>query len=106
KAYDAAGNSASSPCNFAAVSNMSSDTTPPNVSLTAPNSGSTASGTVTLSASASDNVGVTKVDFYCDRTVVGTRTAAPFSVAWNSAPAGNGSHGFSAKAYDAAGNWM
>jgi hypothetical protein len=46
------------------------------------------------------------VDFYCDSTVVGTKTVAPFSVSWNSALAGNGSHGFSAKAYDAGGNWM
>jgi hypothetical protein len=74
------------------------------VSLTAPVGGSTLSGTINLSASASDNVGVTKVDFYCDSTVVGTATTSPYSVSWNTTSAANGSHTLLAKAYDGAGN--
>src|SRR5450755_261617 len=39
------------------------DTTPPTVGITSPTGGNV-SGTVTISANASDNVGVTRVDFY------------------------------------------
>jgi hypothetical protein len=81
------------------------DTTPPTVSLTAPTSGSTVSGTITLSATASDNVGVSRVEFYCDSTtLVGSATAAPYSVTEDTTALANGSHSFCAKAYDAAGN--
>ena len=81
------------------------DTTPPVVSLTAPANGSTLSGSVSLNASASDNVGVTKVEFYCDGAVlVGTATVAPYSVLCDTRTMPNGSHSFYAKAYDAAGN--
>jgi hypothetical protein len=85
---------------------VAGDTTPPSVSLTAPTSGSTVSGTITLSANASDNVGVTKVEFYCDSvtTPIGTATASPFSVSCNTTTMANGAHSFYAKAYDAANN--
>src|SRR5262249_29816811 len=39
------------------------DTTPPTVSMTAPANGATVSGSVTVSANASDNVGVAGVQF-------------------------------------------
>src|SRR5690606_4902586 len=42
------------------------DATPPTVSLTAPTNNATVSGTVNVSASASDNVGVTRVSYYLD----------------------------------------
>ena len=42
------------------------DTTAPTVSLTGPAEGATVSGTVTLSANASDNVGVAGVQFKVD----------------------------------------
>src|SRR5437867_8325988 len=48
------------------VTVSNADTTPPAVSITAPASGSTVSGTVTVSASASDNVGVAGVQFLVD----------------------------------------
>ena len=47
------------------------DTTAPTVSLTAPADGATVSGTVTLSATASDNVGVAGVQFLVDGTQLG-----------------------------------
>jgi leucyl aminopeptidase len=80
------------------------DTTPPSTSLTAPAAGATLSGAVTLSASASDNVGVTRVDFLVDGAVVGSDTSAPYSLSWASTSVGNGSHTLGSKAYDAAGN--
>jgi hypothetical protein len=71
--------------------------------LTAPNSGATVSNTITLTATAS--ACATRVEFYCDNTVlVGTATAAPYNVSWNTTSAANGSHSVCAKAYDATGN--
>jgi subtilisin family serine protease len=82
-----------------------SDTTPPTVSLTSPAAGATVSGTaVTLSATASDNVAVAKVEFLVDGTVVGTDTSSPYSISWNSTTVANGSHSFTARATDTAGN--
>jgi Bacterial Ig domain/Putative binding domain, N-terminal len=81
------------------------DTTAPTVSLTTPASGSTVSNTISLAASASDKVGVTKVVFYRDgTTLVGTATAAPFSVSDNTTSVSNGLHSYCARAYDAATN--
>jgi hypothetical protein len=80
------------------------DTAPPTVALTAPASGATVSGTVTLSASASDNVGVARVDFVDGTTLVGSDASAPYTVAWNTANAANGTHTLTARAVDAAGN--
>ncbi|WNG55051.1 PHB depolymerase family esterase [Archangium gephyra] len=80
------------------------DTTPPTVNLTAPANGATVSGTVPLTASASDAVGVTRVEFYVDGSLAGSDSAAPYELAWNSASVANGTHSLSARAYDAAGN--
>lgn len=76
------------------------DTTPPTV--TASESGS--SGTITLSATASDNVGVTHVEFYVDGALKGNDTTSPYSVTVDSNTLANGSHTLVAKAYDAATN--
>ena len=81
------------------------DTTPPTVSITAPASGATVSGTTTVSASASDNVGVAGVQFLVDGSNLGSEdTASPYSVSWNTSTASNGSHSLTAVARDAAGN--
>jgi poly(hydroxyalkanoate) depolymerase family esterase len=81
-----------------------SDSAAPTVSLTAPGNGSTVSGPVQVTASASDNVGVSKVEFFIDNTLVGTDSASPYAYTWNSATATNGTHVLVAKAHDAAGN--
>jgi hypothetical protein len=81
------------------------DTTPPGVSLTAPLLGSLLSGTVTVSASASDNVGVAGVQFRLDGANLGTEvTQAPYSVSWDASKVAAGAHVLSAVARDAAGN--
>jgi fibronectin type 3 domain-containing protein len=82
------------------------DTTPPTTSITAPANGATVSGTttVTASASASDNVGVTRVEFYLDNVLQSTSTTSPYQWSWNTTTSANGSHNLSSKAYDAAGN--
>jgi len=82
------------------------DTTPPTVSMTAPASGSTVSGTsVPVSANASDNIGVVGVQFKLDGANLGSEDlTAPYSTTWNTTTAANGSHTLSAVARDAAGN--
>src|SRR3989344_4843269 len=81
------------------------DTTLPTVSLTAPAASSTVSGTVTLSASASDNVDVVGVQFKVDGANVGAEaTTSPYSLAWNTTTSTNGTHTLRAVARDAAGN--
>jgi len=100
KAYDAAGNVGTSSAVAFSISNATADTTPPTVS--ASESGS--SGTITLSASASDNVGVSKVEFWVDNVLKGTVLTPPYTLALNSTTLSDGSHTLVAKAYDAAGN--
>ncbi len=80
------------------------DTTPPIVSITAPLNGATVSGTTSVTASASDNVGVSKVEFYLDGALQSTDTTSPYSWSWNTTTTTNGTHGLTAIAYDAAGN--
>ena len=80
------------------------DTTAPTVSITSPASGATVSGSVALAATASDNVGVTRVEFYADGTLVGTDVSSPYVGTWNATTATPGSHTIQARAYDAAGN--
>ncbi len=107
KAYDGLGNNigTSSPVTVT-VSNGAADSTPPTVSLTAPSSGATVSGSsVTVSASASDNVGVAGVQFKLDGTNLNPEdTSSPYSITWDSTTTINGSHVLSATARDAAGN--
>src|SRR5205807_10022873 len=99
-ARDAAGNTAP-----AAAVTVTVDNIPPTVSITAPAAGSTVSGTVTVSATASDNVGVVGVQFKLDGANLGAEvTGAPYTLSWNTATASNGLHTLAAVARDAAGN--
>ncbi|MFZ6658391.1 Ig-like domain-containing protein [Undibacterium sp. TJN19] len=100
KAYDAANNIGTSSAVSFSVSNAVVDTTPPTVS--ASESGS--SGNITLSATATDNVGVTKVEFYVDGALKASSTTSPYSTTLNSTTLSNATHSLTAKAYDAANN--
>jgi thermitase len=103
KAYDAA-NNVGSALVIVNVVNAAPDTTPPTVSISAPVSGATVSGTVAVRGTATDNVGVTKIELDVDGAAVATATISPFSVSWSSASKANGSHTLTIKAYDAANN--
>ena len=82
-----------------------SDTVAPTVSISSPAAGTTASGTVTVTANASDNVGVAGVQFKLDGGNLGAEDAtAPYSTSWDTTAATNGSHTLTAVARDAAGN--
>jgi len=90
---------------FAFQTNNTTDTIPPTVSITAPAAGATVSGTVTVSANATDNVGVTSVQFLLDGANLGSAvTSIPYSISWNTTTATNAAHSLGAQARDAAGN--
>jgi chitodextrinase len=78
------------------------DAVDPTAQLTAPAANSTVSGTVALTANATDNVGVTRVEFFLNGALVGTDTSAPYSVNLDSKAQPNGTHTLSVRAYDAA----
>src|SRR5207249_278319 len=81
------------------------DLTPPTVALTAPGAGAFVKGTITVSANASDNVGVVGVSFFVDGAQVGAEdTIAPYTVSWNTAGVADGPHTLTAVARDAAGH--
>ncbi|MSO60639.1 MAG: hypothetical protein EXQ50_00860 [Acidobacteria bacterium] len=68
------------------------DTIPPTTSITSPASGATVSGTISVTASAGDNVVVTKVEFYLDGVLQATDTTAGYAWSWNTTATPNGSH--------------
>jgi len=104
-ARDAANNTATSAAVSINANNVAPDTAAPSVSISAPVAGATISGTVSISATASDNVGVVGVQFKVDGANVGAEdTAAPYSSSWNTVSVSNGSHSVTAVARDAAGN--
>ncbi|WP_224249930.1 Ig-like domain-containing protein [Hyalangium gracile] len=101
KAYDAAGQSTTSAGVNVTVSN---DDVAPTVAFTAPSAGTTLAGTVILSATATDNVAVTRVEFFDGDTRLGTDTSSPYSYSWSTVSSSNGAHTLTAKAFDAKGN--
>ena len=102
KAYDAAGNTAVSTTVNITVKNA--DTTPPTISLNGLSEGQTVKGSINVSANASDNVSVTKVEFIVDGAVVKTLSSSPYSATIDTLNLSDGNHTVKAKAYDAAGN--
>ncbi len=59
---------------------------------------------VTISAAASDNIGVTKVEFYDGAALRGTAVNPPYLYDWAIGSGDVGSHTWTARAYDAANN--
>jgi hypothetical protein len=104
-AYDAAGNAATSAPVSVNVSNttITSDTTPPSVAIASP-TGGTVSGTIGVSVSASDNVGVTRVDLRVNGGTIASSNVAPYNFAWDTTTSANGGVTLTAVAYDGAGN--
>ena len=82
------------------------DTVAPTVSLASSSTNVITASNITLTATASDNVGVTKVEFFDGATKLGEDTTAGDGftqvVTLNSSK--NGSRSYTAKAFDAAGN--
>ena len=82
----------------------SGDSSAPIASIDDPADGATVSGVVDVVVSATDNVGVTRVELYVDGVLQGSDTSSPYHILWDTAGAPSDSHTLQARAYDAAGN--
>lgn len=81
------------------------DVVAPTVNLTAPSNGAVTSGaTLVASATASDNVGVTRVEFFLNGALNQTVSASPYTANLSISGLSNGSYQIYARAYDSAGN--
>lgn len=79
------------------------DTSAPTVSaVQAPTA--TVNRTVSLSLTATDNVGVTAVRFFVDGVLLSTDTTSPYAADWDTSAETEGDHSLTAEAEDAAGN--
>ena len=94
------------PSPTASPSSSPSENIPPVVSVTSPANGSTISrnSNFIINVTASDNVGVSKVEFYVDGGLKCTDTSSPYSCTTKISGKPGASHTIQAKAYDAAGN--
>lgn len=88
----------------AAGATETADTQAPAVSISAPIGGATVTGLVGVNVTATDNVGVTRVELRVNSTTVAIDTSAPFGFTWDSAGTPNGMSNLVAYAFDAAGN--
>jgi peptidoglycan/xylan/chitin deacetylase (PgdA/CDA1 family) len=79
------------------------DRTPPSVTVTAPLSGATVSGTTALVADARDNASLTRVEFTVDGSLVATVTAPPWVAAWDTTRTTSSTVTLVATAWDVAG---
>ncbi len=106
RCQDTAGNSNTSDYTISFSVTNPSDTTAPTVNITSPTTGSTVFGTAAnIIADASDNVGVAGVQFKLDGVnLCAEDVLAPYTCAWNTTTATNGSHTITAIARDGAGN--
>jgi len=76
----------------------------PNVNITQPLNNQVVAGNVTINANASDDQGVTKVEFIIDGSVRNTDTSVPYSYVWQTVAGDTGVHTIVAKAYDTQGS--
>ncbi len=80
------------------------DVTAPSTSITSPSAGATLTGVATVSAVASDDVGVTRVDLLLDGAMIGTATSPPYAFPLNTSLFTTGTHALRTRAQDAAEN--
>ena len=107
KAYDAAGNiGTSSTVQLTIQSSSPADTTAPTIAITAPANNLTVQRNqiFSIQAQASDNVGVARVEFQVNGTLICTDIQSPYSCAWSVPGKPKALYRIDAFAYDAAGN--
>ena len=106
RATDNLGQLATSAAVVVTINAPGSDTQPPVATLTAPaNLATGLAGVLAVTATATDNVGVTSVEFQVDGAQVGAAlTAAPYAVNVNADAYASGQHVLRVRASDAAGN--
>jgi Big-like domain-containing protein/purple acid phosphatase-like protein/chondroitinase B-like protein len=104
KSHDAAGNLATG-SDLTFTTAAAADTTPPTLTISAPSANATLSGTISVAANATDDIGIAGVQFQIDGSSLGAEdTSAPYETSWNTTTAANGAHVLTAVARDAAGN--
>jgi len=80
------------------------DITPPVTSIIHPVDNSTITGSITINVSATDNIGVTKVELYINDLLRGSVNAEPYNFYWDTTSELDGIYYIEAVAYDKAGN--
>jgi len=105
KAHDAADNSSALSAGAPITTLAPTDTTSPTVSITSPSENDTVSGMVTISGTATDNIGVLGVQFQLDGANLGAEdTTNDYSVDWDTASVTPGTYTLTAIARDLANN--
>ncbi len=104
RAYDTAKNTSQASVSVLVNNVVVTDTQPPTVYIQSPANGTTATGNMTITAVASDNVKVTQVSIYIDGVQYYSGSTAPYSVSVNVKKLSAGNHTITANAWDAAGN--
>ena len=103
-AFDAANNSSQDAVSLN-VDIATADTQAPELAISPATSQTyTSSQAVKISATANDNVGVSKVEFWNGNTRVMTDTSSPYEYSWMIDATDNGTHNWKAIAFDAANN--
>ena len=88
-----------------AILTVNADTTPPTVSITSPISGSTVGGTISITATASDNIAVASVQLQVDGVNSGAAdTTSPYNFSLDTTTLTNANHTLTAVATDTSGN--
>jgi len=77
---------------------------PPQVTITAPATDATWSGTVTVSVSATGSLAVIRVEWYLNGILMGSSNAMSASFLWDTTGSTNGAYILQARAYDAGNN--
>src|SRR5215813_10024711 len=80
------------------------DATRPSATLLSPAAGGVLAGTVMVSASATDNVAVSRLEIWLDGTSIVSAVTPTAAVTWDTTTTTDGSHTLSAIAYDTSGN--
>lgn len=80
------------------------DNVPPFIAFVGPAAGASLRGRIHIEASASDESGVQRVDFFDDNHLIGSAGNPPYAIDWDSSSMNSGEHVLIAQAYDAANN--
>jgi len=100
RATDAAGNTDSTP----ATRSWTVDTVPPAVSITSPAAGTTYTTAQNVQIVATASPDTARVEYFDDGSLTGTEDSSPFAFSWSVSSADNGTHSWTARATDDAGN--
>jgi hypothetical protein len=90
--------------NNSTTKTFSTSDNPPTTSITAPSNGATVSGTVSINATASDDVAVTSLEIDIDGSTKSTTNSSSLTYSWNTTQVANGQHTIVSKASDGAGH--